>query len=318
MRGNYMNKLMKTVLGSLCAITVLVGSGCDDGAASSSSIPMAGIEGTESMSLESVSSSGETNEQEDIFAGNYTEVSREEMDAFFKRIEHITFEQLVKENLGLQFSAEISGEVSDGVKKATGAITSTVQVERLNKEGQFHLQALEEEFFDNENTKNAIYLKEENLYRKRIEGEDIYKERENFSLENCFNGSDFPYPYYYIGLTWENPFTCWWKEVKEDWIQESTITCYLDETDSEYIKMKIRVTGAISFKDEFWLSATGDVTLIRVYTKDYRYVGGQSYWISSETYGGMKSVEQGTATVSSWDGTITPPDDLDSYLPTNS
>ncbi len=316
-----MGKLIKTVLGGLCAITVFVGSGCDNGLTFLVRDSSSGGEIAESSFVESLSSECGTTEQEtDIFVGNYAEVSRSEMEAFCKKIEKITLEEVIRTTAGLKFYAWHDGigiyVEEEEAETETVEMTADIRLLPLNEDGKFHLQLLTVQT-ENENTlTTSIYLEDTNLYKQTTLGGETTKEHKEFSLEKYLREIENDGGFGMVaGLIGGNPLTY----VSHQWsISEfmpagASVTYCLDETDSAYNKIKIELEA----NNVEWYKEI-KATFIGVYTKDNRYVASQLYMKEDRNEEGESVRQEAKASVTPWEGTIAPPDDLDSYLPANS
>lgn len=234
-----MKRLTKILLGFICACTMLFGGGC-----------------------------GLSNQMDEIFQGNYVEVSEETVRDFVGKTKKV--------QKGSEFRelAENSGGISNIFRgRFIGISVATIEGKSMyNTKGEYqHIEEVK------------MLGQTQTVYRN---GSFCYitkgKEKTKHKSNDTCNYNDMT-----VIATLQ-----YCLEVNFEEMENTKF--YMDTTQTDYIKIK--VVG----------ERKAEIEWIWVYDADYRWIA--FYW--EGVAGGIHSVES----VIPWKGTITPPNDLDSYV----
>ncbi len=235
-----MKRLTKILVSIACATVMLFGSGC-----------------------------GSSNKMDEIFQGNYVEVSEETMRGFLKNTDSVQdwLGELIRNN----------GGVSVRMKSMTGFMYAVEGKGVLNADGTYRYM----ETVSGLVKPPALYRDGEYCYVR--EGKKKTAHRHLQGYYSCVSDS---------GIT-SMMNTIMVQQFFVDTEAPMTTRFYMDTTDTGYIKIKVA--------GKMFVFAAGNI--IAVYSKDYKLIAITLYGAGMEFL-----------SATPWTGTITPPDDLNTYI----
>lgn len=252
-----MKKLTKMLVGLGCAVVALFGSGC-------------GVK------------------RDEIFQGNYVEVSEQTVKNFSANVKtsKVTPQEIAKNNGGVRYDTRI---MLLGFIKFGEAEMNILQ----NVDGSCRYKIKLQSFEEGVNDVDLVYGDGEYCYHNLNGQKTAHKKTPYYSgtcnlVTTTIGG---------LGVMFEN-------QGKSQNVQYN-VQYYMDTTDTKYTKIKA-VGSEIIFSSSNQKSEQQSIERIWIYDKEYNLVACYS---QMKVYG-MKMIESYTP----WSGTITPPDDLDSYV----